>query len=117
MLAGISFSRSLTFLKILDGSGVPPRFCIREQMTSHGQSLRNTRLSFGPSRVRAFTICAWSFPPDLTTHEKQVAGKDDRRVTRRQEGPESKPMEQHQREALCGEIALFSDNDVVAGMT
>lgn len=29
---------------------------------------------------------------------------------------ESKPMEQHQREALCGEIALFSDNDIVAGM-
>lgn len=46
-----------------------------------------------------------------------MAGKDDRLVTRRQEGPESKPMEQHQREALCGEIALFSDNDVVAGMT
>lgn len=46
----------------------------------------------------------------------QEAGGDDRLVTRRLEGPESKPMEQHQREALCGEIALFSDNDIVAGM-
>lgn len=55
--------------------------------------------------------------PDSTAHGIQVAGQDDRLATRRQEGPESKPMEQHQREALCGEIALFSDNDVVAGMT